>query len=296
MFQKATKKKSKLRLTLDGPAGSGKTYSALELATAMGSRIALIDSEHGSASKYADRFHFDTCDLPDHQPLTYVKHIKAAGEAGYDVLIIDSLSHAWVGALEIVDREKDKFGSGWRKVTPMHNQLVEAILSFPGHVICTMRSKMAYESEKDSNGKTVIRKLGMAPIQREGMEYEFDVVVDLTHEGNVNVSKTRCSALKDKPFSHSTVRNMGAILKEWLEDGAPVEKAVSFADAKKALSDNGITDAPASIPMIIEEVNAASDIATLTGIWNSLTGVEKVNETVLQTVKLKKEQLLGKGT
>lgn len=236
MFQKAQKSKSKLRLTIDGPAGAGKTYSSLQLATQLGKKVALIDTEHASASKYADIFSFDTANLTDHSPLSYVEAIKAAGEAGYEVLIVDSLSHAWTASLEIVDREKDKFGSGWRKVTPMHQKLVEAILSYPGHIICTMRSKMAYESEKDSNGRVTIRKVGMAPVMREGMEYEFDVVIDVSLEGNVNISKTRCSALTDKLFTRRDIPQVAKILNAWLNDGtvAPVP-APSFEAAKNVV-------------------------------------------------------------
>lgn len=234
MFQKAQKSKSKLRLTIDGPAGAGKTYSSLQLATALGKKIALIDTEHASASKYADIFSFDTANLTDHSPLSYVEAIKAAGEAGYEVLVVDSLSHAWTASLEIVDREKDKFGSGWRKVTPMHQKLVEAILSYPGHIICTMRSKMAYESEKDANGRVTIRKVGMAPVMREGMEYEFDVVIDVSLEGNVNISKTRCSALTDKLFTRRDIPMVAKILNAWLNDGAVAPAPVPAFEAAKA--------------------------------------------------------------
>lgn len=240
MFQKAQKSKSKLRLTIDGPAGAGKTYSSLQLATQLGKKVALIDTEHASASKYADIFSFDTANLTDHSPLSYVEAIKAAGEAGYEVLIVDSLSHAWTASLEIVDREKDKFGSGWRKVTPMHQKLVEAILSYPGHIICTMRSKMAYESEKDSNGRVTIRKVGMAPVMREGMEYEFDVVIDVSLEGNVNISKTRCSALTDKLFTRRDIPQVAKILNSWLNDGVTAANKVAtpvttFESAKEAV-------------------------------------------------------------
>lgn len=306
MFQKAEKKKAKLRLTLDGPAGAGKTYSSLQLATALGKKVALLDTEHGSASKYADKFEFDTANLTDHSPLAYVDAIKAAGEAGYEVLVIDSLSHAWTGALEIVDREKDKFGSGWRKVTPMHNKLVESILTFPGHVICTMRSRMAYESEKDSNGRTIIRKVGMAPVQREGMEYEFDVVVDLSLEGNVNISKTRCSDLTDKMFTRRDVQKIGGILKAWLEGGVeakpePVKfekpaKAESRAESKAesqtqeaaALVQKHLGDEDAATFAAIEECDSKDELAAL---YRSLPDATKKKAKVLDAFKARKAKV-----
>lgn len=269
-FQKATKKKSKLRLTFDGPAGSGKTFSSLLLAKNLGGRVALLDSERGSASKYANLFEFDTDDVGDFSPNTYVKKIEEA--KGYDVLIIDSLSHAWVGALEIVDREKDKFGSGWRKVTPMHNKLVDAILTFPGHVITTMRSKMAYEQEKDANGKTVIRKLGLAPIQREGMEYEFDVIADLTIDGNINVTKTRCPSLRDLSLNHNDVPRMADLLKAWLSDGveAPAVAAqTTIAKLTEKLDEIGFEPLSAEEKILIR-LEECSTLEQLAAVYNEI--------------------------
>lgn len=229
-FQKAVKTQARARITFDGPAGSGKTYSSLVLAKALGGRCALIDTEHGSASKYADLFDFDQVSPDEFSLDTYLKLIKEA--RGYDVLVIDSLSHAWMGkggAMEEVDRVggREKFTSGWRTVTPKHNELIDSILAFPGHVICTMRKKMEYVLDTEvRNGKSVQvpRKVGMAPVQREGMEYEFDVVIDLDVEGNLHVAKTRCSALQAKrnQLRHADVPELGAMLKAWLTDGAPV--------------------------------------------------------------------------
>lgn len=229
MFTKATKTQAKLRLTFDGPAGSGKTFSSLVLAKVLGGKTALIDTEHGSASKYAHLFDFDTVSLSEFSLETYMKAIQAAAAAKYDVLIIDSLSHAWSGkggALETVDRVggSNKFSNGWRTVTPLHNRLVDSMLGYPGHVIVTMRTKMEYVVEQ-VNGKSVPRKVGMAPVQREGMEYEFDVVADLAIGGDVTVSKTRCPDLSGNGglLKHEDVAKMGEKLKAWLSDGvAPV--------------------------------------------------------------------------
>jgi len=299
MFKKATKTQSKLRLTLDGPAGAGKTYSSLQMASALSKKIALIDTEHGSASKYADLFSFDVMELTDHSPLSYVDAIKAAADAGYDVLIIDSLSHAWVGALEIVDREKDKFGSGWRKVTPMHNKLVEAILSFPGHVICTMRSRMAYESEKDGNGRVTIRKVGMAPVQREGMEYEFDVVIDLSLEGNVNVSKTRCPILSDKLFTRRDVPKIGALLVGWLNGGeAPKEVTPAFvmASTKELIekhlgSEDGDAKEPTPEKLAVIQVNECQTQDELVALYKRLPDAVRKASDVLAAFKSRKAEV-----
>lgn len=229
MFSPATKTQAKLRITLDGPAGSGKTYSSLLLAKVLGGKTALIDTEHGSASKYADRFAFDTVSLKEFSLDTYLKTIAAAAAAKYEVLIVDSLSHAWTGrggALEQVDRlgtggSNNKFTNGWKVVTPLQNQLIDAIVAFPGHVICTLRTKMEYIIEEDSRGKKVPRKVGMAPVQREGLEYEFDVVADLDISGNVTITKTRCSDLAGNAglLKLADIESVGAKLKAWLMDG-----------------------------------------------------------------------------
>ena len=144
-FTKATKRRAKLRLALCGPTGSGKTYSALAIAQGLGQRIALIDTECGSASLYADKFGFDVLELESGHPEGYIEAIHEAERAGYDVVIIDSLSHAWMGkdgALELVDKAAKRSKSGnsymaWREITPHHNKLVEAMLRVPADIIGT---------------------------------------------------------------------------------------------------------------------------------------------------------------
>lgn len=227
VFQRATKRRARLRLALDGPSGSGKTYTALAIASALGERVALIDTEHGSASKYAgDPFTFDTLILESFEPRTYVQGIKAAEEAGYDVLVIDSLSHAWAGkggALEQVDARAGAKGnkfSAWRDVTPMHTELVDTMLGADVHLIATMRTKTEYAVEEE-NGRLSIRKLGTAPVQRDGMEYEFDVVGDLDLAHNLHVTKTRCRALDDAVIAKPGDQ-LAKVLSDWLKDGVPV--------------------------------------------------------------------------
>lgn len=228
MFKKATKQQSRLRMALIGPSGSGKTYTALKIATDLGERVALIDTERGSASKYADEFEFDTCDLDSFDPRRYVEAIRAADAAGYDVLVIDSLSHAWSGtggALDLVDKARARSQSGnsftaWKDVTPLHNQLVDTILQCKAHIIVTMRAKTEYVMEADSRGKQTPRKVGLAPIQRDGLEYEFDVVADVDLDHRFIVSKTRCKALDSAVVPNA--EGVAATLKAWLMNGSPI--------------------------------------------------------------------------
>lgn len=229
-FTKATKRSARARIALIGPAGSGKTYTALAVATRMGARVAVIDTEHGSASKYAGIFEFDVLEPPDYAPATYVAALESAEEAGFDVVVIDSLSHAWMGrggALEQVDNAAKKSRSGnsftaWRDVTPQHNALVEAMLACKAHLFVTMRTKTEYVIEENDQGKKMPRKIGLAPVQRDGLEYEFDVTADLDLDNHMIVGKTRCPALKGRMF-HQAGQDVAEILSGWLTDGAPAE-------------------------------------------------------------------------
>lgn len=232
MFQKASKTLSRLRLALVGPSGSGKTYSALAIATGLGSRIAVIDTERGSASKYAGVFSFDTVQLETFHPQKYIDAILAAEKAEFDVLIIDSLSHAWIGkegALDLVDAAAKRSRSGntfnaWRDVTPLHNSMIDAILRSKCHVIITLRTKTEYVVELDqATGRSVPRKVGLAPVQRAGLEYETDIVAELDLDHNLSVSKSRCPELSGT-VTQRPGADFGRKLAAWLSDGATQAK------------------------------------------------------------------------
>ena len=221
MFQKAVKHESKLRLAIAGPSGSGKTYSALAVGTALG-KVAFVDTEHGSASKYADLFSFDVVNMhAPYHPTKYVQAIQTAAEMGYDVLILDSLSHAWNGAgglLEIVEQASKKYKgntyAGWSEGTPLQNALIEAIVGAGVHIIATMRSKQDYILV-EKNGRQTPQKVGMAPVQRDGFEYEFDVFLDMDIENNAIVQKTRCPILTGQVISKPG-QQLADTLREWL--------------------------------------------------------------------------------
>lgn len=255
MFKQATKQQSRLRMTIDGPAGGGKTFTALRFAhtLAKGGKIAVIDTERGSASKYVGEapdgtpFAFDVAELDTFSPSNYVEKISMAALAGYAVLVVDSLSHAWEGrggALEMKDKSGDKNQyTAWRSVTPEHNRLIDSILQSPMHVITTMRSRMDYIQEQNESGRTVIRKVGMAPIQRPGMEYEFDIVCDIDQEHNLRVTKSRCNAMADASANRPGPAFFAPLI-AWLESGSAeamreVEKRRELMIRAKALRSEG---------------------------------------------------------
>tara|TARA_R110000787_G_scaffold79469_1_gene173675 strand:- start:3737 stop:4648 length:912 start_codon:yes stop_codon:yes gene_type:complete len=248
-FVKAQKSQAKARVALIGPTGAGKTYTALVMATGMAkeigkdARIVVLDTEHNSAAKYSDIFDFMVPEttMKDHSPASYVRAIEECEAEGFDIIIIDSLSHAWVGrggALEMKDAFAARSKSGntfqaWAQVTPQHNRLVDKIVSSKSHIIATMRSKMSYVQEKDDRGRTSIRKVGMAPIQRDGMEYEFDVIGDISREHTMVVDKTRWPAIDD--FHGKVDEAFGVDLVKWLSDGKPAT-AMSAREEMRVLA------------------------------------------------------------
>lgn len=247
MFKPATREKLKLRMAIDGPAGSGKTYTALRAAFTLGRRVAVIDSEHRSASKYAGLspdgvpWKFDVCELTHFAPTTYTQVVKEAAAAGYDVVVIDSLSHAWDGvggALDQVDKKASGGGNSftaWKDVTPQHRELIETILAANLHVIGTMRTKTEWVLEEGTNakGKSVMvpKRVGMAAVQRQGMEYEFDLVVDMDIEHLAKVTKSRCPLMDGKTAVQPGAAFFAPVVR-WLDEGAdPVPRAPAFVPA-----------------------------------------------------------------
>lgn len=211
-IKKAEKKKRKLRLALVGASKSGKTLTMLKFARALvgqTGKIGVITTEGDNCQIYAGAEgvgDFDMIVLEEFNPGTYIDAMNAFVKAGYDVIGIDSLSHAWIGkggCLEIVDSSGgNKFQSGWGKATPLHNELIGAINHCSVHLIATMRQKVEYVLEDGANGKKTPKKVGMAAVQREGMEYEFDITgtmdsAELTIDG---IRGTELESLVGKTF------------------------------------------------------------------------------------------------
>jgi hypothetical protein len=243
-IKRATKKKLNALISIVGTSGSGKTYSSLRIAAGLmtvtdgPADILVIDTEHRSAELFADEFGFDTIQLEKpYHPARFGQALHMAGDAGiYGAVIIDSLSHSWIGdggSLAMVDRERAKSASGnahfaWRNVTPVYRQLFEEIRIARRffHVIATMRAKAAYvyeEEFKDGRKKIVPVKIGLGPEIRSGSEYTFDVIMkmDMNHAGFVE--KSRCHDLDGKTFPKPG-NEFTAILWDWLNSGSTAEE------------------------------------------------------------------------
>jgi hypothetical protein len=225
-IRKARRSATKLRLLLTSPSGGGKTYGALLLAKGLGGKTVVIDTEEGSSDLYDTLHDFDVIDLrPPFSPERYIEAITAAEEAGYEVIIVDSVTHCWSGAggcLEILeDVAKAQFrGNTWSAfsvITPRWRAFVDKLLRSPAHVICTGRSKTE-TAQVDDHGKKKVAKLGMKLEARDGLEYEFTTVLDLVHDGHyATASKDRTGifAGDPKPLSVET----GKRIAEWLAGG-----------------------------------------------------------------------------
>lgn len=248
-FAPAARRDSYLRLALSGPAGSGKTYTALLIAKMFSDNPGVADSEAGAAKKYAIKSGSTECAgnwrfghevIKNKTPDGFAFVLGQAAGAGISPLVVDSYSHSWLGALDEVDRSTgaSKFTGGWKKVSPKVSKLVETLLAYPGHLIATMRSKAEYVLDKDEkSGKSAPRKIGMAPVAREGTEYEFDLVFDLTtdqpggEKGTLTCTKSRCNLIKvGQVFERDDVPALVKTIKAWLDVGAPMSAVEVFTD------------------------------------------------------------------
>ncbi|MFF0467527.1 AAA family ATPase [Micromonospora zamorensis] len=251
-FMPATRKKAKARIALAGPSGSGKTLTGLKLLyTLTGSatiadgleRIAFVDTERDSADKYAVNselpgvrdmtpeeaggYGFMKFSPVRYDPRQLVELIDEAAVAGYTGFMLDSASHYWFGPggiLELVDLFARNHGGrsmdGWKDVRPIERAYIEALMSFPGHVVVCLRSKQRYEITEGADGRKQVSKLGMQPDQRDGLEYEFDLVGDLDQGHYLRVTKSRCDALADQVI-HKPGPELGHQLLDWLDNGEP---------------------------------------------------------------------------
>jgi AAA domain len=215
-IKKAVRGQKKARILIAGPAGAGKTMTSLLVARGLAGKdkILVIDTEHGSASLYADYCDFDVLELPDHEVGTYVSALRSAAAAKYGTVVVDSASHLWQ---QILDKSKKMSGNSfanWGKLGTEYEEFVKAALSYPGHMVITTRAKIKYEQE---GGK--VKPIGLDPIMRDGFEYEVDIygMIDVDH--NMAIRKTRIKDLADKIITKPG-EELGKYIGDWLSSGA----------------------------------------------------------------------------
>lgn len=284
LIRKAERKKAKLRLGISGASGSGKTWSALEIATGMGGKIGMIDTEAGRGELYGEDFEYDIIRLEaPYSTARYIEAIKMFENAGYDILIIDSLSHAWVGeggVLSVVDKAgSNSFTQGWRVGTPMHNSLIESLVTSKMHIITTLRVKTEYVVEKNDRGKSEPRKIGLSPVQRDGLEYEFTLFMDINQEHIAHITKDN-TKMFDQQYLKPT-KEMGMHLMRWLNTGIDVRE--NFVNIE--------------LPRILEEIENCTTLPELKDSFeaNKVYADDYPEEfiKVVQAKDKRKEQLLA---
>ena len=289
-FKKAARKQAKLRLAISGPSGSGKTWGALKIAQGLGGRVAVIDTERGSASLYSDLTQFDTLELnPPFSPERYVQALRAAEKAGYETVIIDSISHEWNGAggcLEINDivaqtKFKGNTWSAWSVTTPRHRAFIDAILQSPLHVIATMRSKT--ETVQDGGR---VKKLGMKADTRDGTEYEFTIQLETMHESHLAVASKDRTGLFAEP--HVITAETGQRLKAWLSSGAPEEPQTEIftSELPDELDDRVFVNDPVLIASKFVEFAHSDGAIQIFDLWNDIKSNKALAQSVWVELKL----------
>ena len=222
---------------MGGASGSGKSYSALRLATGLanktGSRIAAIDTEAGRIRYYANEFDFDDMQLTEpYTPQKYIDAIDEAIKGGYQILIIDSISHEWNYCVETHDKMPGNSYTNWAKITPMHDRFMEKVLQSPLHVIATVRGKDEYVLE-EKNGKQAPKKVGLGYKQRDGVEYNYTVTFNIDQETHISsVSKDNTHIFEGK-FEVLTEKD-GEALYDWANSGeTPVEQTYDLSKLRE---------------------------------------------------------------
>lgn len=225
-FVPATKVQRKARIAIIGPAGCGKTMTGLLLAKGLGRRIAVIDTEHSSASLYSGTVAFQVLALAaPFTPARYIAAAKAAGAAGYDVLLVDSMSQEWNGeggVLQMVEAKKTQIRNdfaAWNGPSQEHERFIQTVVGLPLHVISTFRSRTEY-SMVTENGRTKVEKVGLGAITRDQAEYEYDLVLEMTLDHKAIVTKSRIPDFADQVIVKPGIE-VGQKLAAWLSEGAP---------------------------------------------------------------------------
>lgn len=279
VLKKAQRKKVKLKIGMAAPAGGGKTASSLILAYGLlkgehpnwsdeeiWEKIAIVDTENGSGELYANtKIGTTTIGMynaisldPPYDAQKYIEAIEACKEAGMEVCIVDSLSHAWNGQGGLLEKQANiakRTGNSytaWRDVSPLYQKLIDCVLQIDMHMICTMRSKIEYVQEKDDRGKTSVRRKGMAPQIRDGAEYEFSVYIEIDADHQAFASKDRTGVLDGDYFVITPA--IGVKLAKWLDGGIELTEKpkVILEKVTPAVTE----DKPATLPELISSIDS----------------------------------------
>ncbi|MFD3814956.1 AAA family ATPase [Streptomyces rubiginosohelvolus] len=263
-FRPATKDGFNATVAIQGPSGSGKTWTGLSIASGLaeGERFAVIDTERGAAALYVNDLGvaFDTLPMHRYDPRDLQKALAAAAQAGYRVVMVDSLSHFWKGTdgtLDQVEKAKSKYGgnkfAGWKDGTPLQNEMIEALMSYPGHVVVTMRSYVHWVLE---NGSPVNK--GMRAEQRKGIEFEFDVAAEMDENNRLRFIKSRCPSFRGLVLNQPHgAKDIAKPYLDWLRDGGKETDPSIWIDAA-----NAADATPDGLLALYREVEAARALAT----------------------------------
>jgi len=241
-LRKSERKKAKIRMALQAPSGAGKTMSALLVAkglTGDWNKIAVIDTENNSSDLYAHLGDFNVLQLEaPFTPEKYMKAIEACENAEMEVIIVDSVSHEWEGMGGILNIHSNMTGNSftnWGKLTPRHNAFVQRMLQSKCHIIGTIRSKQDYVLA-EKNGKYVPEKHGLKGVTRDGMDYEFTLVLELDLSHNATSTKDRTGLFMDKPPFIPT-EETGKMILDWCNEGTDLPTIKKKIKACKTLEE-----------------------------------------------------------
>jgi len=235
-LRKSERKSAKIRLSLQGPAGSGKSLSSLKIAQGLIgdlSKVAVVDTERGSANLYSHLGSYFVLNLEDpFSPERFIEAIQLCEKSGIECIILDSISHEWSGKggiLEIHEKTTSAMRvpnsfTAWASITPRHQAFIDAILQSKCHVITTIRTKTEYIIS-ERNGKNVPQKVGMAAVQRDGFEYEVSISLDIDDEHMALSSKDRTGLFSDKGKFRITTET-GKLIRDWCNSGISVQSTV----------------------------------------------------------------------
>lgn len=278
-LRQSQRKKAKIKMALQAPSGAGKTMSAILLAKGLCnadlSRVAVIDTENGSADLYAHLGNYNVISLrPPFTAQQYVEAIEICEKAGMEVIIIDSISHCWDYLLDYHSSLAGNSFTNWAKIKPLEKTFMDKILQSNAHVIATMRTKQDYVlNQKD--GKFIPEKVGLKAVQRDGVDFEFTLVLDLDIKHYATASKDRTGLFMDKPEFKITPETGSKIL-EWCNQDFTIDQQVPSGQES-------------TLDQVLERIRKAENISTLLALYKQYP---EFQETLRPQYEIQKRKLM----